>query len=131
MPGWLAMSDNRFPRQYRMRTMADFRRMFQHRCAVRQGPLLVFAAPNGLEHPRLGVSVSRKLGKAVVRNRWKRLIREAFRLSRQQLPTGVDLLVVARDDFPPTLKQLLALLPRLAYQAANKLRRPQDRTGQQ
>jgi len=123
------MSDNRFPKQYRMRTMADFRRVFQHRCAARQGPLLVLAAPNGLEHPRLGLSVSRKLGKAVVRNRWKRLIREAFRLSRPQLPAGLDLLVVACDNNPPEFKELLALLPRLAHRAARKLNnsRPQRR----
>jgi len=117
------MSDNRFPKRYRMRTMADFRRVFQHRCAARQGPLLVLAAPNGLEHPRLGVSVSRKLGKAVVRNRWKRLIREAFRLSRQQLPEGIDLLVLPRDNAPPALKELLVLLPRLAHRAARKLKK--------
>jgi len=117
------MSDNRFPKRYRMRTMADFRRVFQHRCAARQGPLLVLAAPNGLEHTRLGVSVSRKLGKAVVRNRWKRLIREAFRLSRQQLPEGIDLLVLPRDNAPPALKELLVLLPRLAHRAARKLKK--------
>jgi len=117
------MSDNRFPKRYRMRTMADFRRVFQHRCAVRQGALLVLAAPNGLEYPRLGLSVSRKLGKAVVRNRWKRLIREAFRLSRQQLPGGIDLLVLPRDNAPPALKELLVLLPRLAHRAARKLKK--------
>ena len=99
------MSDNRFPKRYRMRTMADFRRVFQYRCAARQGPLLVLAAPNGLEHPRLGLSVSKKLGKAVVRNRWKRLIREAFRLSRQQLPGGIDLLAEVQIVLPEGLSE--------------------------
>ncbi len=115
------MSDYRFPKRYRMRTMADFRRVFQNHCAAREGPLTVLVAPNGLDHPRLGVSVSKKLGKAVARNRWKRLIREAFRLSRQRLPPGVDLMVLARENPPPMLSELLKLLPRLAHRAARRL----------
>jgi ribonuclease P protein component len=45
---------------------------------------------------RLGLSVSRKVGSAVVRNRVKRLLREAFRTSASALPPGLDLVVVAR-----------------------------------
>jgi ribonuclease P protein component len=48
--------------------------------------------------PRLGVTVSRKVGSAVIRNRIKRLIREAFRLQQHQLPSCMDLVVVARRD---------------------------------
>jgi ribonuclease P protein component len=47
---------------------------------------------------RLGVTVSRKVGPAVTRNRVKRLIREAFRLNQHQLPTSWDLVVVARRE---------------------------------
>ncbi len=45
---------------------------------------------------RLGVTVSRKVGSAVIRNRIKRLIREAFRLQRHRLPQTLDLVVVAK-----------------------------------
>ena len=56
----------------------------------------MFAVPNGLESTRLGISVGRAYGSAVRRNRVKRLIREAFRRVRYQLPAGIDLIVVPR-----------------------------------
>lgn len=55
---------------------------------------------NGGRASRLGITVSRKAGKATVRNRIKRLLREAFRKSRERLPRGLDLVAVARNDHP-------------------------------
>ncbi len=52
--------------------------------------------PDGSPDPRLGLTVSRKVGGAVVRNRVKRRVREWFRHSRKALPAGVDLVVIAR-----------------------------------
>lgn len=85
--------------------------------------IVVHGCENGLAHPRLGLSVSRKVGGAVVRNRWKRLLREAFRLSRRDLPPGVDLVIVPRQGVVPELAPLLAALPELARQVARKLKR--------
>lgn len=60
-------------------------------------PLLVlYAAPNGLEITRVGISTSKRLGKAVVRNRVKRLARESVRIYLPSLPGGWDLVFVAR-----------------------------------
>jgi ribonuclease P protein component len=116
-----AMTDRRFGAKYRVRRDADFRRAFRLRCSASDGRLLVYTQRNGLGYPRLGLSVSRRLGTAVVRNRWKRLLREAFRLSRARLPAGVDLVVVPRPEAPADLAGLMESLVRLADRAAGRL----------
>jgi len=64
--------------------------------------VVVYGRPNGLAHARLGLSISRKVGGSVVRNRLKRLLREAFRLRQRELAPGIDLIVVGRPhDFRP------------------------------
>ena len=113
-------SDHRFLPQYHIRRGADFRRAYGRRCSAGDGRILVFGHPNGLPHPRLGISASRRVGNAVVRNRWKRLLREAFRLTRQKLPQGIDLIVIPRPTAEPTLATLIESLPRLAARVAKK-----------
>lgn len=87
--------------------------------------MVVYGCENAFPYPRLGLSVSRKVGKAVVRNRWKRLIREAFRLSRSQLPAGVDLIVIPRREAKPELAALKRSLAVLADRVVAKLARGQ------
>ena len=84
---------------------------------------MVHGCENGLGYPRLGLSVSRKVGGAVVRNRWKRLLREAFRLRRHELPAGIDLVVIPRQEVEPELARLLESLPVLAQRGLRKLQR--------
>jgi ribonuclease P protein component len=69
------------------------------------GPLVVYSLPNDLKHCRLGLSVSRRLGTAVRRNRIKRMVREAFRLHDCQLPRGYDLVIVVRPHEPKELAE--------------------------
>jgi ribonuclease P protein component len=117
------MVDQRFPRDHHIRSAADFAKAYRRRCRASDERVMVGACPNGLTHPRLGLSVSRKVGNAVVRNRWKRLLREAFRLSLAELPPGVDLIVVPREKVAPDLAGLRESLVALAQRAARRLAR--------
>ena len=92
-----------FPRSMRLSKRKDFQRIFNARERKGIGPLLIYALPNGLGHNRLGLSVSRRVGRAVQRNRIKRLLREAFRLSQHELPTSYDLIIVGRPHAALTL----------------------------
>jgi ribonuclease P protein component len=81
----------------RIKDPADFRRAFDRKRSVSNQSLIIYGVENGLGHPRLGISVSRrKVRDATKRNRIKRLIREAFRLTKASLPAGVDLVVLPR-----------------------------------
>jgi ribonuclease P protein component len=114
------MADQRFRKEYHVRRGADFKRAYDRRCRASDKRLLVFGYPNDLPYSRLGLSVSRAKGNAVVRNRWKRLIREAFRLSREELPVGIDLIVIPREG-PPELAELQESICRLATRLGEKL----------
>lgn len=90
------------------------------------GPLVVGAIPNGLKHSRLGLSIGRRLGPAVVRARLKRLIREAFRLEQAQLPKGFDFVVSVRPTSPADSAELATYREALV-DAATELRNEWER----
>src|SRR2546423_5823603 len=83
----------------RLSRSADFERVYRRGRSQGNRHLVLYAFPRGEgDGPRLGVSVSRKVGGAVERNRVKRLLREAFRARAESLPPDHDFVVVARPD---------------------------------
>jgi ribonuclease P protein component len=111
----------------RMKDPAEFRRVFEGRRSVADDVLVVYAIENGRAYARLGISVSRKKVRAAyARNRIKRLVREAFRLSKSELPAGIDLVVLPRG---PTVRyaavrQSLTTLARDVVRRLNTRPRP-------
>jgi ribonuclease P protein component len=112
---------NAFRKAEHLRRPADFRRVYERRRSAADDWLLVYACENGLPHLRLGLSVSRKFGKAPQRNRLRRLYREAFRLTRSEMPGGLDIVLIPRTAEEPALDELKRSLPRLVKQLARKL----------
>jgi ribonuclease P protein component len=104
-----------------LRRPADFRRVYDFRRSMSDARIIVYAAPNGLPHLRVGLSVSRKVGQATFRNRLRRLYREAFRLTRHEMPTGLDLVIIPRGKEEPDLDDLKRSLPHLVRQLARRI----------
>ena len=107
-----------FSRSRRLIRPGDYRRVFAAKRVFIDEELILHAADNGGGPTRLGTAISRKVGRAVRRNRIKRLIREAFRLNQQRIPNGLDLVVVPRKGARLTLETVSASLCRLADRAA-------------
>src|SRR5262245_58968366 len=112
---------NRFRPAEQLHRPSDFRRVYERRRSVSDSWLIVYACVNGLSHLRLGLSVSRKMGQATHRNRLRRLYREAFRLTRSEMPVGLDLVLIPRGPQEPSLEELKRSLPRLVKQVARKM----------
>lgn len=74
----------------------DFKRLYSRARSYVTKSLVLYVMKNRRNHNRLGITVSKKLGCAVKRNRAKRVIREAYRLNESNVRTGFDFVVVAR-----------------------------------
>ncbi len=83
-------------RRHRLRDDEQFQRVKEEGRSWSHFLLVLCAFPNGLDHSRFGFSVSKRVGKAVVRNRVKRLLREATRARQEDVLPGHDLVFIAR-----------------------------------
>jgi ribonuclease P protein component len=123
------MSDNRFPKRARLLRASEFERVFDARNSASDAWIVMYGVASETGHPRIGLTVSRRVGGAVERNRWKRLLREAFRLTQAELPP-LDLVCVVRGQSLPTLGQmresLIALSRRVQGRMDGRARRRED-----
>ena len=86
------------PRQLRLSKREDFKRVFQCGKSVANREFVCYTFHNPeVERFRMGVSVSKKIGNAVIRNRVKRLIREVVRLQAEEIRDHLDLVIIARN----------------------------------
>lgn len=91
-------SDERFPKAVRLLRRREFLQVQSGGQKLPSDGLLGLARPNGRPYSRVGLTVSSKVGNAVVRARLRRLLRELFRKRRGQWPPGVDVVLVVRQS---------------------------------
>ena len=114
------------PPANRIRSQQDFAAIYNARVRAGDKHLLLFAIRNQHGYSRLGVSVSRKNGNAVLRARKKRLLREAFRLVRSQLPSGLDFVAIPRPTVAGNLSEYQRSLLHLARKLDQRLPAAED-----
>jgi ribonuclease P protein component len=85
-----------FPRQLRLRRRSEFRAVQERGRKVHTPHFLLFALDGEPGEPRFGITASRKVGSAVVRNRLKRFLRETFRRHRAEFPRDKSLVVLVK-----------------------------------
>lgn len=107
-----------FPKSNRLLSRSEFRRVYNEGRKMQARYFTAFVLMNSHQQPRIGITVTRKVGKSVQRNRARRLVREVFRKNKLLVPPGVDmvinvkqLLVDARysdleEDFSTFLKRI-------------------------
>lgn len=124
------------PRAARLHRRADFARVRQEGRTWADRLLVLGAVPNGLPYSRFGFVVGKRIGKAVRRNRAKRLMREAVRLHRPRIRPGWDLVWIARGEmarvsFAEVMRSVEALLQQAGLLEAAKAPQGDERPGGQ
>lgn len=117
--------------EMRLRRRDDYARVYDAGCSAGDESLVVYVAANSLDWSRFGLSVGKRLGNAVARNRVRRILREAFRLARPDLPSGLDIVCVAKPAALSHQPYLSASLRRLVVKARNRADRDARRPPRQ
>ena len=118
-----------FGKQDRVVKQRDFDRVHQGKWFAADRWLVVKGSENELGIPRLGLSISKRVGNAVVRNRWKRAIREAFRNGRGDIPAGWDFVVRPRKGARLNGVEIARSLRNLSRRLVRQHQRSSARSG--
>ncbi|MDE6025634.1 MAG: ribonuclease P protein component [Lachnospiraceae bacterium] len=79
-----------------LKNSREFGKVYNHKESFANKYLVMYLRANSLDYSRIGISVSKKVGNSVVRHRITRLIRESYRLNKDGLISGYDIVIVAR-----------------------------------
>lgn len=110
-----------FPKKKRLARGEQFKAVLAQGVCMSNGLLRLYMAENDCGYPRLGISVGREWGGAVVRSRLKRVLREVFRQSQEEIPAGFDYLVMlsrSRSDKSDKAERAKEIVGRLALEQA-------------
>jgi ribonuclease P protein component len=121
-------------RKQRLRKTGQFKAAYAARARIGDGRLVAYALANGTGVTRLGVSVGKRCGGSVQRNRIKRLLREAFRLARAEFPAGYDIVLVplvAGGTLAEFERSLRLLVPEAIRRASSAAARKSSAEGPQ
>lgn len=120
------MSDTHFYREdQRLRPVERLKKRSQYLEVQRRGTrrsgdyFIVYARPNDLAWSRIGVTASKKVGNAAVRNWWKRRVKDCFRRNKPALPVGYDFVVIVKasadqDEYEKLERECIRLANRAA-----------------
>ncbi len=101
----------------RLKKNWEFKKVYRYGRTVVSRNIVLYYCPNGQGYNRIGFSISKKVGRSVVRNRIKRIYKEAFKLIEKQIRKGYDFILIARKPavdvtFQEACKELLSLCRR-------------------
>ena len=86
-----------FNRTHGLKKDSDFRKVYKHGKSFANRYLVMYILNNKSEYSRIGISVSKKVGKAIIRNKVRRRIKEAYRLNiDEKIKNGYDIVFIAR-----------------------------------
>tara|TARA_R110002049_G_scaffold285698_1_gene466742 strand:+ start:148816 stop:149175 length:360 start_codon:yes stop_codon:yes gene_type:complete len=115
-----------FPKTRRVQHSREFTSILRRGTCVADGVLVLFATAleNG-QPSRIGITIPKKTGNAVARNRWKRLVRESFRTQQESIPSGYSFVVRPKKGASPSWAAIRKSVPYLAKKAAKRMAKPQ------
>ncbi len=91
-------ASQKFPKTNRLLRRDEFRRAYDQGRKVQARYFTAFVLPNSLDRARVGITVTRKFGKSVSRNRARRMVREVFRRNKWLVPAGVDIVINVKNS---------------------------------